>query len=98
MSSEIFDLPRPAIARERAEKLADEVFGAEEWAETHQATVDRLESLLAILEDPTIADGAIVQLTATNPHSLSEGAVLDRLRLDDPTAVAFPSPRTKALT
>ncbi len=27
MSSEIFDLPRPAIARERAEKLADEVFG-----------------------------------------------------------------------
>src|ERR1700737_4147114 len=27
MSSEIFVLPRPAIARERAEKLADEVFG-----------------------------------------------------------------------
>src|SRR5258708_16041844 len=27
MSSEIFDLPRPAIARERAEKLADEFFG-----------------------------------------------------------------------
>src|SRR5260370_8196785 len=27
MSSETFDLPRPAIARERAEKLADEVFG-----------------------------------------------------------------------
>jgi hypothetical protein len=92
-----------AAARVKLEKairaVADEVFGAVEWAETHQATVDRLENLLAILEDPTIADGAIVQLTTTNTHSLSEGAVLDRLRLDGPPTVALPpASRNKALT
>ncbi|WP_431290960.1 hypothetical protein [Burkholderia cepacia] len=61
---------------------ADEVYGAEEWVVTHQATVSRLEELLAILLDPAISEGAIVQLTSTNTYSLSDGAVSDRIQLD----------------
>lgn len=92
-----------AATRAKLEKtiraMADGVFGAEEWVETHQAAEARLENLLAILEDPNIADGAIVQLTATNTHSLSEGAVLDRLRLDEPSTATLASPsQNKALT
>ncbi len=58
--------------------VADEVYGAADWVPTHEATVERLEQLLAILTDPNVADGAVVQLRASGTYSLSEGALRDR--------------------
>lgn len=58
--------------------VADEVYGATDWVSTHEATVERLEQLLAILTDPNIVDGAVVQLRASGTYSLSEGALRDR--------------------
>ncbi|NEX60092.1 integrase [Noviherbaspirillum galbum] len=62
--------------------VVEEVYGAEDWVATNQAAVNRMEQLLAILTDPTVADGAVVQLSATNTYSLSEGALLDRMHLE----------------
>jgi hypothetical protein len=58
--------------------VADDVYGASDWVPTHEATVERLEQLLAILTDPNVADGAVVQLRASGTYSLSEGALRDR--------------------
>jgi hypothetical protein len=58
--------------------VADDVYGAADWVSTHEATVERLEQLLAILTDPNVADGAVVQLRASGTYSLSEGALRDR--------------------
>ena len=58
--------------------VADEVYGADDWVETHQATVERLGQLLAILTDPNIADGAVIQLSDSGTYSLSEAAIRDR--------------------
>lgn len=57
---------------------ADDVYGASDWVPTHEATVERLEQLLAILTDPNVAHGAVVQLHASGTYSLSEGALRDR--------------------
>lgn len=62
--------------------VAEEVYGAEDWVVAHQAAVDRMVQLLAILTDPKVADGAVIQLSATNTYSLSEGAMQDRKRLE----------------
>lgn len=58
--------------------VADEVYGAGDWVATHRMTVDRLGQLLAILTDPKIADGAVIQLSASGTYSLSEAAIRDR--------------------
>lgn len=92
-----------AAARSSLEKaiaaVADEVYGAGEWVVTHQATVSRLERLLAILLDSAISDGAIVQLTSTSTYSHSEGAVRDRIQLDGAAGSALPSTsRPKSLS
>lgn len=58
--------------------VVDEVYGAADWVPTHEATVERLEQLLAILTDPNVADDAVVQLRASGTYSLSEGALRDR--------------------
>lgn len=69
--------------------VADEVFGAEDWIATHAATVERLEHLVSILNDPSVADGAVIQLSSTNTHSLLEGALIDRANADHTAAIGF---------
>lgn len=66
--------------------VIDEVYGAEDWVPTHQATVERLEQLLAILTDPAVADGAVIQLRASGIYSLSEGALRDRSSFEHSSA------------
>lgn len=75
------DAARDSLAKAK-KAVSENAYGAEDWVTTHQAAVDRLEQLLAILTDRTIADGAIVQLNSNSTYSLSEGALLDRLHLD----------------
>lgn len=59
--------------------VMDEIYGAEDWVDVHRSTVERLEELLSILNDPNVDDGAVIQLKATNIQSLSEGSLSDRL-------------------
>jgi hypothetical protein len=63
--------------------VAEAVYGAANWVTVHAATVERLEELLRILNDPNVQDGAVVQLSASNTYTLSEGALMDRLALDE---------------
>lgn len=72
---------RNNLAKAR-QAVADGGYGASDWVETHQATVDRLEQLLAILIDPGVAEGAAVQLSNSSTYSLSDGALLDRMHHD----------------
>lgn len=71
------------IRAQAHQAMVDGQFGAADWLPTHDATVARLEQLLAILTDPKIADGAVVLLNASGTYSLSEGALRDRRALDD---------------
>ncbi len=65
---------------ERARKAAaDDYYGADAWVATHSATVLRLEQLVAILDDPDVPDGAVIQLGNSGIYSLAEGAIRDRL-------------------
>lgn len=60
--------------------VTDGVYGAEEWVEVHGATVKRLAQLIAILKDPGVEDGAVIQLGKQETYSLSEGAAHDYLK------------------
>jgi hypothetical protein len=59
--------------------VADGVYGAEDWVNIHQANVERLRQLIAILNDPDIEDGALIQLTDRGSYTLSEGVAYDHL-------------------
>lgn len=61
--------------------VVDGVFGADDWVPPHEATVERLENLVAILTDPLVADGAVIQLNTSGTYSSSEGASRDRASL-----------------
>ncbi|MFS8980194.1 hypothetical protein PO002_38050 [Cupriavidus necator] len=85
---------RESLAKAR-KAVGDEAYGAEDWVAAHLATVERLEQLLSILNDPSVADGAAIQLTSTNTFSLSEGALLDRLNVGTNRQVHLPGKTTK---
>ena len=61
--------------------MAEETYGADDWVTTHLATVERLEQLVSILNDQSIADGAVIQLTSSHIFTSSKGALLDRLNV-----------------
>lgn len=43
--------------------------GVDRWLEVHRLTVQRLEQIVALLEDPAVEDGAIVRLNNANQFS-----------------------------
>ncbi|MFZ6048078.1 hypothetical protein ACFW0H_18375 [Pseudomonas sp. CR3202] len=46
----------------------EEVLGAAEWFQHHQKTLDRVNQLIAILDDPNTPEGAVIQLNGvTSP-------------------------------
>lgn len=74
------DIASKSLVKAR-QAVIDQVYGAEDWVLAHEATVERLEQLTKILIDPEIADGAIIQLAASDTYSISDGAVRDRISL-----------------
>ena len=58
--------------------MAQEFEGAEEWFQAHTESVQRLEQLLALVEDPAIADGAVIILAKSGRYNLVEQALHDR--------------------
>lgn len=70
----------------------DGYYGSDRWAEHHRSTVDRLQQLVSIMDDPTVPDGAVIQLSTPNMASRIAQAAADRLpRLDDELAAGVPA-------
>ena len=64
---------------DRAERATQEGYmGGDRWMVHHQATVSRLAELNTILEDPTVPNGAVVQLSTPNMPSQIIQAADDR--------------------
>jgi hypothetical protein len=58
--------------------LAEQDFGADRWVAHHTETVARLEALVAILDDPGVAEGSIIQLGSASMPSAIRGAAEER--------------------
>lgn len=55
---------------ERAQAATSEGYcGGDRWLDHHRTTVDRLAQLCSIMDDPTVPDGAVIQLAAPNMPS-----------------------------
>lgn len=78
------------IVSEQVEKarsaIKDQAFGADRWLEVHEKSAQRLQELLAIMEDPTIPNGAVIQLANPDEYSPINNAVNERKRLADDDA------------
>jgi hypothetical protein len=70
----------------------DGYHGSDHWAEHHRSTVDRLQQLVSIMDDPSVPDGAVIQLSTPNMASRIAQATANRLpRLDDELAAGVPA-------
>lgn len=58
-------------------------FGADRWAEHHHATVNRLQALVQVLNDPSIPEGALIRMVNPNEHSPIRMAVQERLEIGE---------------
>ena len=78
------------IVSEQVEKarsaIKDQAFGADRWLEVHEKSAQRLQELLAIMEDPTIPNGAVIQLANPDEYSPINNAINERKRLADDDA------------
>lgn len=82
------DIAQTSLGRARA-AVMDEVYGAEDWVETHERTVARLGQLVAILEDDEVPDGTVIHLSGAETLTIAEGAFRDREILEEHAAVAL---------
>lgn len=73
---------------EKAEAATGEGYlGGDRWLDHHRSTVDRLSQLCAIMDDPAVPNGAVIQLATPKMPSRIEQAAGDRLpRPDDEQA------------
>ncbi|MGR2680495.1 integrase [Chromobacterium haemolyticum] len=70
-------------------------FGASRWAEHHQLTIERLSQLCAILDDPQVPVGAVIQLSNLPTASRIEHAVETRAAVEHKQVA--PSPSTTSM-
>lgn len=74
----------------RAKIATDEgYFGADRWVDHHKRILDVLRGHKEILNDPTIPDDSVYQLSGIREHSPVFQAIEDRMMLDDPDAAAL---------
>lgn len=66
---------------EKAEEEGD--FGASEWVEHHRVQMERLSSLMEILENPSVPSGAVIRLSPANVPSRLDHAVAARLGYEE---------------
>ena len=71
------------LAAKAATALQNGDFGAEEWLAAHLEKVGRLKNLVAIFDDPLVAEGAFVHQTAPRMPSRMDHAHTDRIESDD---------------
>jgi hypothetical protein len=78
------------LLKKAREALSEEEFGADTWVKHQQVTLERVEALLSILEDPAIPVGARVRLDVNNAPLITK---------DDVHPVKFsPAVRRKAVS
>lgn len=74
------DAEKEALLRQRLDEAkglmdtalaatAEGYSGSDRWLDHHRATVDRLTQLCSIMDDPTVPEGAVIQLAAPNMPS-----------------------------
>lgn len=51
------------LMEKAASAVGDGYSGSDRWLEHHQSTVDRLQQLCAIMDDPAVPNGAVIQLS-----------------------------------
>lgn len=73
-------LDESTVLMEQAEAATkDGYYGSDRWLDHHKATVERLEQLLSILENPNVPNGAVIQLSPPK-SDLQKINVLPRIR------------------
>ena len=70
---------------EKAElATAEGSFGGDRWRDHHRSTVDRLSQLCAIIDDPEVPNGAVIQLaTPKMPFRIEQAPKRDQLLAED---------------
>jgi hypothetical protein len=63
------------LLKQAREALSEEEFGADTWVEHQQVTLERVNALLSILEDPAVPDGARIRLDVSNAPLITTGDV-----------------------
>ena len=64
--------------------LSQEEYGADRWVEHNASVLERLVALKSVLEDPSIENGAIIQLSNPTAPSRLKDALDSRVRLELP--------------
>ena len=59
------------LLKNAKESLGNDVYGADKWVRHQQLTLDRLNSLCSILDDPNVPDQAVIRLD----DSLTQGVI-----------------------
>lgn len=68
-----------ALLEEARAADAEGFYGASRWVHHQQLTLERLEQLIGILDDPRIQPGAVIRLTHIKPASRLEQATEERV-------------------
>ncbi|SHM86793.1 hypothetical protein SAMN05192549_10360 [Duganella sacchari] len=81
-----------ALLQENARKaFSEEVLGAAEWFQYQTKTLNRLNELVAILDDPNVPVGSVIQLSGVSPSSRLALAEEERRWLSTSTNLAITS-------
>lgn len=61
--------------------MQDEEFGADRWVQHNDEVLKRMQALLALLHDPAVAPGALIQMNNPDAPSRLREALESRVRL-----------------
>lgn len=81
---------RRLLEEARAAVAADE-YGADRWVQHQQELVERMRAMMEALRDPSVQDGALIQMTNPNAPSRLKVALENRVRLE----VSYPYGKPK---
>lgn len=57
------------LMKKAEEATKEEYYGSDRWLEHHKSTVERLSELVAIIDNPLVPKGAVIQLSPPKPSS-----------------------------
>jgi hypothetical protein len=60
------------LLEQAREALSDEEYGADNWVKHQTTTLERVNAMLSILEDPSVAFGARIRLDVTNAPLITD--------------------------
>lgn len=90
---EKLDVVRDQVRRAETE-VEERSIGADRWLEVHRLTVNRLQELIAIMEDPSVEGGAIIRLNNAKQFSPARQA-MESAGLLGPTEPALSKPNRR---